>query len=337
MAEHVVIKIDIDADTYEVDRVRAKLEGLRLEAETLDKHMMNLSGHSDELHGRFVELDKELDKKSKDFDHLSGRVDHSRDRFERLTGSLKKNKKELGFFDKVFKETGEFLQKFVKFSLKAFVVNLGLQLAALLAVNLAFKAGAAAAKVWNASLIAGAAAGASALAVLSGVVAAQRQYQAALSASQYGGGLKGATAANTQLRELQQNTKLASLGAEALAGAFASISAHTQMNGVLQRALTAMGDFAVASGDPTKGLQAAGEFLGLLVKKGSLTKEVLDAAAEVGPQFVDSLSDALKNKRIKNDSKSILEGLMGGAFQGDAVGNLDVVSGTLMGGLKYEW
>lgn len=339
MAEHVVIKIDIDADTDAIDRVKRKLLGLKAAAAGLDGDMDGLSDSSNKAGVSLDDVGHSAGKTSTSLNNAG----NSSNKFSKSQGTLAKHlsktKRELNWFDKALGKFGKLLQGVMKFSLKALLVNIAAVTAALLSVGGAFAISRMAVKAWHASLTVAAGVGASFVAVLAGVVAGQRQWNAAMLAYKYttSAGLGAGTAeATAQLRGLTKNIDLAVLGTEALTGAFSAISRNTQVTGAITSAMTAMGDFAAASADPSKSLVAAGDFLGQLVKSGTLTEDIITAAGEVGPEFAKALDDGMKNLNIKT-SEQFMAALMGGELSGAVTGQLDNLNNTLFGTAKRNF
>lgn len=339
MAERVLIKIDINANTKSIEKVKARLLELRAVAESLEDRFDKLSVRASSLSGELDDLDDETKTVTKDTDKMGKSLNNMGRNMDRYEKKMHRAGKSVSKFDKFLQGVGKTLQGIIKFGLKALLVNIVGVTVALLAVSGAFTLGRLAIKGWNATfsgaMKAGSIAAASFLAVLSSVIAGQRQFQSATQSARYGGFATGTKNANVQLRGLEQNTQLAVLGAKALSGAFASISTHTQMTSVLNAALTSMGDFAAASADPTKSLAAAGNFLGLLVKNGKLTQDVLDAAADVGPEFQKAIQDGMAKGLTGSDA--VLKALMAGGYSSAVAGTLGEVNNTLFGTVKRNF
>lgn len=339
MAERVVIKIDVDADTKSIDRVRRKLMELKVEAEALDDEFGGLSKRSKKLQKDLDGVGGSAGKTGNTFRKVSQDADRFGKSSGRVGSGLRRGKKELEGFDKFLKKFGSALQGIVKFGLKALLLNVGALAVSLLAVSGAFTVGRLAVKGWHMALTGAAVAGASFISVLSAIAAGQREYNAALQAYNYKfskGQTAGTQEAMAQMRGLTSNTKLAVLGAEALNGAFAAISRSTQVTGSITAAMQAMGDFAAASADPAKSIVAAGDFLGKLMKGGKITDELITSAADVGPAFAAALEDGMKNMNIKT-ADQFMKALMGGQLSGAVSGQLDAVNETLFGTFKRNF
>lgn len=339
MAEHVVIKIDVNANTDGIEKVRARLAKLQLEAMAMNDKFAKLSGSTDKTDDSFTELEKSVKKTGDSMDDTSKSTKSLGSNIKLVDRHVGKAEKQFSKFDKILQFFGKKMQSVIKFGLKTFVLNLAATGIALAAVGGAFAVARKAVELWNKSFAAamkvGSVAAASFLAVLSSLAAGQRQFAAASLSGSYGGFSKGTQNASTQLRALEKNTQLAILGTEALVGAFNSISKQTQMTSVLNSALTVMGDFAAASADPTKALSAAGDFLGKLTKNGKVTKEVLEAATQVGPEFQKALEDGMK--KGLTSSGDILNALLGGEFSSSVAGTLTESNRTLFGTFKRNF
>jgi hypothetical protein len=319
MAESTVtIKIQVDADTAAIDRVQARLAALSAQAAATNR--------------RLTDMGKTFDNNNKALDKTNDQLDKTDDR-------LKKAGKSADKFKSALTKLGAILKSITGLLMKGFLINLAAVGVAIVSVNAAFAVGAAAVKAYRWSLSALfqvlSGAGASAVAVLSALAAGQREYIAALNASRYGGGASGVANASAQMRGLTANTKLAVLGAEALQGAFVSVSRQTRVTGQITSALTALGDFAASSADPAKSFTAAGEFIGQLVKEGKLTQQIVEAASEIGPEFEKAVKDA--QKRGLTSSDAFLKALIGGELSKDVAGQLDTINNTLFGTAKRNF
>lgn len=344
----VSIKIDIDARTGGIDRVRSQLASLAAEAEAVDQRFGDLSDRSNNLHKTFLDLDKEVRKKEKDFDHMSRSVHdnsnalNNNGRQADTTGQkIERCGKRIKSGDKESKKWAKTLKSILSFGLKALLINLAATAASLVAVNLLFKAGAYIAKGWHAAITgvyeAAAAFGAVAITGFSVFLAGQKEFVAATQASRYSleGQVNGLEMASTALRSLTSNQKLAVLGADALQMAFSSLSAYTPMTGKLTSALEAMGDFAATSGNPKKAFAAAGEFLGQLKKEGKLTDALVKSASDVGPEFAKAAEEAKKAGLTTADS--FINALIKGDLSKSVKGQLDTLNQTLFGMAKSNF
>lgn len=332
MAENVVIKIDVKADTRAIGKVRRELAALAAQAEATDAKFKKMSGSQLSAGKTLGQFGDEADDATTSTNKLSKAVDRTSKPFDRLDRNAKRA-------NKVLRGLASFGSKALSLGFKAFAVSLGLSTAALASVSAAFKIGTWAVKAYQ-SALSGlfqviSVAGAGAVAVLSALAAGQREFAAATVSARYGGGQAGLTAAASQMMSLTSNTKLAVLGAKALQGAFAGVSRNTRMTADIARALTAIGDFSIASGDPEKSFAAAGEFVGQLVKAGKLTDEIAKAAATVSPEFATAVEQA--KKLGLTSSKEILAAFTSGKLSTEVAGSLDTVNRTLFGTAKRNF
>lgn len=323
---NVVIRIDVRANTAEIDRVRRKLATLRLESEALSDEFGDAADAVDDLDDSMASLGGSTSGTGRDFRNLSRDTSRLENRFSKL--------------DKVAQGFGRFLQGAMKVGMKLLLLNTVAVGVALVSVNAAFAVGRFAVQAWHATLTAAAAVGASFVAVLSSIAAGQREYNAALQAYNYRhspGLTAGTQEAMAQLRGLSTNTRLAVLGAESLNGAFAALSRNTQVNGTLQAALTAMGDFAASSADPAKSFVAAGDFLGQLVKTGKIDENIQKLADEVGPKFAEAIASSIASGQT--GATDVLQALIGGDLaKGVGVdGQLSAINNTLFGTVKRNF
>lgn len=222
---------------------------------------------------------------------------------------------------------------------KGFVVALAASSAALLAIKASLVIGRLAIKGYHMALAGLAATAATAAAALSTLAAAQREYAAASMSYRYrqqNMGFSAQMVSGAALRSFTSNAKLALSGQEALVGAFTSISRSTPVTGQLVRATEALGDFVATTGDMAN-IAGAGEFLGALVKAGSLTDEVVSSADKLGPAFQDAMK-ILKDEG-KTSAAAVLDELTSGALavKAGVDGMLTTLNNTLMGTFKRNF
>ena len=329
--ERVVIRIDVNADTRGIDRVRRKLRELAAEAEVLDRRMRRLNGSLDENADAADRVSLSHGKASRSLrDH-----DVAQDRFSKR---LRKSNKDMDFSQKMVNGLSKAFGVTLKFGLIGAAIELAAVGVALASVNGLLGIGAAAVKVYRFAMNGLAAAAAGVVVALSTVAAAQREYNAAINAYNYRSApqLGSSTAqAMSAMRNLSADARLGAFGMQNLNAAFAAVSKNAEMTGGLQNALAGLGNFAVAAGgDIGKNLTAAGEFLGLLQKEGNLTEEVLSAASAVGPQFQKAIEEA--KKKGMTGAAEIITALSSGdlAKQAGVENSLNAVNETLIGRLK---
>jgi hypothetical protein len=329
--ERVVIKIDINADTSAIDRVQRKLRALAAEAELTNQRMRGLNSS---LESNADAADK-VDKAHTGATRSVRSHGSEQDRFSKR---LKRNEKDLDLHQKMVKGLGVALKTGLKFGLIGASIELVAMGAALASVNGLLGLGQAAMKAYRFAMSGVAAGAAAGVIALSTLVAAQREYNGAIAAFQYKSAPqlgKGTAQAMSAMRNLTSDTRLGVFGMQNLNAAFAAVSKNAEMTGGLQNALVGLGDFAVAAGgDIGKNIAAAGEFLGLLQKEGSLTEDVLSSAAKVGPQFAAAVEEA--KKKGLTGASDIISALSSGdlAKQSGLEGALSAVNDTLIGQLK---
>jgi hypothetical protein len=329
--ERVVIKIDINADTSAIDRVQRKLRALAAEAEAVNARLRTLNGSLDDNADAADRVDASHSKAAKSV----GSHGSAHDRFSK---KLNRNVQAMNLHEKMVNGLGKAFGTTLKFGLIGAAVEMAAMGIALSTVNGLLGLGQMAMKTYRFAMQGVAQGAAAAVIALSTVAAAQREYNAATvafsykSAPQLG---KGTSQAMSAMRNLTADTRLGALGMKNLSAAFAAVSKNAEMTGGLQNALVGLGDFAVAAGgDIGKNIAAAGDFLGLLKKEGSLTEDVLSAASKVGPEFQKAIEEAKKKGMTGADQ--IISALSSGdlAKQAGLEGALGAVNDTLIGQLK---
>lgn len=328
--ERVVIRIDINADTRGIDRVRRKLRELAAEAEVLDRRMSRLNGSLDDNADAVNRVSLSHDRAAKSLNTHS----KSTDAFDRR---LKGSRRQLDLGQK----TASAFAKVISTSLKFALIGASIEMVALgvavSTVNGLFAVGQGTIKLYRFAMAGVAYAAAAVTAAVATAAAAQREYNAAIVAYRYKSlpALGSGTAqAMSALRMLATDQQLATFGMQNLNAAFAAVSKNAEFSPMLRNALRGIGDFAVVSGDMGKGLTAAANFIGLLQKSGKLTEEVLSAAAEVGPEFQKSIEEA--QKRGLTSADALMRAMASGELAKGAglEGALQGVNDTLMGQLK---
>ena len=271
---------------------------------------------------------------------LETRTDRLSGSMSKLDGSMKKTSKSAQGFTRdltlMEKVGGKFLKmaRLIMFTVIAIGIEFGISALSIASVNAAFAIGRFAMRVYNYGMqaLAGTIAAVGAAAI--GAAAAFREFQAAQFQFRYkdSASLGSALDQSSQnLRSLYQDATLATFGVQALAGAFAAVSKSTAFTPASKNALKAMADFAQASGDPGKSLQAAASFIGLLQKEKKFTAEAVNAAKQISPEF----DKAFKKGSYKN-MQSFMDDLMSGKLAAEAgvAGQADAISRTLFGQFK---
>jgi hypothetical protein len=288
-----------------------------------------------------VKVDIDIDSDTREIDKTSAalmRMGREADALEKDTDKLDKSNKKLGNQFKVNRKIigkfADYLDKTVAFIFKAFAAQTALAAAGLVAITLAFKVGAYAAKAWQFALTGVAGAMAIVTAAAATGAAAYRQYQGAMAAVNYQAGALG----NKQqmaiggLRSIQSDADLAVFGLKGVSAAFSGITKSASYTGDMSSSLKALGDFAVASGDMEKGMGAAGTFLGQLRKNGKITAEMANSAGDLGSEFEVAIKNA--QKLGATTEQGFLTALKEGKLNKNVTGLLDGVNNTLFGQLK---
>jgi hypothetical protein len=271
------------------------------------------------------------------------------DRSGKLFGKTAKNidftKRSLTAFEKSAVVASKVIGKTFKLAL----MNAGAQMlifgAGISTVNGLFRIGQGAAKLYKFAMSGLAGAFAMAAAGAGVFAAAMREQTAAMSSFQYtsqkqfGPSINQARAA---LSNLERDAKLAVLGTKALTSAFQAASKHSEFTGASQSALKQMANFALASGNPEKAMQAAGDFVGLLEKRKASIAQIQKAMkATMGDDMYKKIQQA--NAKAKKEDKvnlgsvkGIREAVMSGklAKMAGVENMLDTMNGTLIGQLK---
>lgn len=328
--ERVVIRIDVNADTTGIDRVRRKLRELAAEAEVLDRRMNRVNDRfeanadaTDRLTASHTRASTALKDHDRNQDRFGNRLNKTA---RRLTTAQRAT----GIFAKVLGTT-------LKIALIGATIEMVALGAAVATVNGLFSIGQGAVKLYRFAMAGVAYAAAAVTAAVATAAAAQREYNAAMVAYRYKStpALGSGTAqAMSALRMLTSDQQLATFGMQNLNAAFAAVSKNAEFSPAMNRALRGVADFAVVSGDMGKGLTAVGNFIGLLQKSGTLTEDVLKAAAEVGPEFQKSVEEAQKRGLTSADQlmRAMASGDLSRAAGVD--GALAGVNDTLIGQLK---
>jgi len=271
------------------------------------------------------------------------------DRSGKLFGKTAKNidftKRSLTAFEK----TAVVASKAIGMTFKAALMNAGAQLvifgAGIATVNGLFRVGQAASKLYKFAMSGLAGAFAMAAAGAGVFAAAMRENTAAMASFQYttqkqfGPSINQARVA---LSNLERDAKLAVLGTKALTSAFQAASKHSEFTGASQSALKQMANFALASGNPEKAMQAAGDFVGLLEKRKASISQIQKAMkATMGDDMYKKIQAA--NAKAKKEDKvnlgsvkAIREAVMSGklAKMAGVQDMLETMNGTLIGQLK---
>jgi hypothetical protein len=326
--ESVHVHIRITSDKRQIAETRRELERLAAAGRKTDSDFGDLNDTLDDHNDRHTKLQRNSRSTSS---ALSGNGSAA----SNLGNRLKKTGKDMDFLDKSRKMLSKGLSSGLKLALKGAAIEMVALGLAISTVNGLFNIGSFAMKGYKLAMGGLAYAAAAGIAALATFAAAQREYNASLTAFQYksmpalGKGINQSMAA---LRNLSTDSRVAVFGMQNLNAAFAAVSKNTELTKPIQDALAGIGDFAVAAGgDIGKNFAQAAEFVGLLKKEGSLTADVLSAASKIGPQFEKALKES-----GKTGADEILALMSSGALAEKAgvKGALQDVNNTLMGQFK---
>lgn len=316
--ENVTIRIKINANTSEIDRVRAKLAKLCAEAKGCEDT----------------------------FNRLGESVDRSRDSLDEMGDSAReagndsrRSSKDHNTLKKSVKETGEAAQKLsqiLRTSYKFAFIGAAIESAALglalSSVNGLLATGRFLVKSYHVAMSAMAKAAAGAAAALATVAAAQRQFIAATGSGRYGGSFEASSRA---LRTMQSDSRLAAVGLKGLSSAFAAASKNAKVTGATTSGIAGLMDFAYLSGDAEKGIVSIANLVSLLQSgKGAGSQALLDAAKEIGPEFEKQYKEVIKGGKVTSDE--LIRMFSSGQFSkmANVAGTADNVNRSLMGQLK---
>ena len=309
--ENVTIKIDTKADTRAIDRVRRKLAALSAQQSVLGQRIKDTAGNYKLLN---------MATRSMDLNNAATR----------------KAEKGLKKFSILGGKTANIFGTIYKFAMIGSALETAGLALALSSVNGFLITGRVLARGWSATINGLGVAAANATAAVGVLVAvftaAMRQYSAAQASFAYGGDF---TASSSALRQMQTDSQLAVFGLQSVTAAFAAASRNTKVTSTTVKAIGGLSDFAVASGDMEKGLNAAAEIVSLLESgKSAGDLKVLDAAMQLGPVFEDAYKKATASGT--KSSQEILKMFSTGELASAAgiAGTADNVRRSLMGQLK---
>lgn len=316
--ENVNIRIKINANTAEIDRVRAKLARLCAEAKACEDTFNRLGKNSD------------LAKES-----LDDLGDSARE-----TGSdMRESRKETDATSKSIRNVGrsaDGLAKILKTTYKFAFIGAGIETAALAlalsSVNGLLATGKFLAKSYQVAMSAMAKAAAGAAAALATVAAAQRQYIAATGSGRYGGSFAESSRA---LRTMQGDARLAAVGLKGLSSAYAAASKNAKVTGVTTSGIAGLMDFAYLSGDAEKGIAAVANLISLLQSgKAAGSQDLLAAAQDIGPEFEKQYKEVIKGGKVTSDE--LIRMFSSGEFskRANVAGTAANVNASLVGQLK---
>ena len=318
--ERVVIKIEVKSDDKDIDRTRRKLERLA-GARDRDRKSEGLASR-----GRSTKLKKELADEASKFNNVS-----------RLY------KKRFDSYDKMIRNTGMGMMKFLAMTAKAVTVSMAAMGAAMVGIHVAFAAGQLIMKAYN-GVMKMAAAGMAGLMIAAGTAAAaMREQQAAMYAFSGKGQAKEFGSAinqtRVQMRALTMDASLASVGVDNLTAAYAEVvKTGGRFTAASKASLKGLMDFASAGMDMKEGTKQAGALIATLQDTKKSYGDVVSAGKKFSPQLKKALEEFEKGKGAKTKaglSAAIKSGEL--AKLGGVEGQFGAVSGTLMNTLKGEF
>ena len=251
-----------------------------------------------------------------------------------LTDQTRIHRKHFDGVDKMVKAAGGMIHKGIAMSAKFATIQVAALGAALLAVHAAFVVGQAAMKAWNWLMKAGAGAIGALATAASIAAAAMREHQAAMYAykgTNMGEFGKGLNQVRVQMRMMQTDSQLATIGAEGLNAALAEIYKTSTYDGGSQKMLKSLMDFGSAGQDVAKGAAAAGKLIATIQDPKADFSKMKAAAKELGPAMEKALTDM--NITTKEGLvNAINDGSLAAA--GGVEGQFNAVSGTLLSRFK---
>ena len=251
-----------------------------------------------------------------------------------LTDQTRIHRKHFDGIDKMVKASGGMIHKGIAMSAKFATIQVAALGAALLAVHAAFVVGQAAMKAWNWLMKAGAGAIGALATAASIAAAAMREHQAAMYAykgTNMGEFGKGLNQVRVQMRMMQTDSQLATIGAEGLNAALAEIYKTSTYDAGSQKMLKSLMDFGAAGQDVAKGAVAAGKLIATIQNPKANIAAMKKAADELGPAMTKAWSD-LNITTKEGLVNAINDGSL--ALAGGVTGQFDAVSGTLMSRFK---
>jgi len=251
-----------------------------------------------------------------------------------LTDQTRIHKKHFDNVDKMVKAAGGMIHKGIGMAAKFATLQVGALGAALMVVHAAFIAGQVAMKAWNWLMKAGAGAIGALATAASIAAAAMREHQAAMYAykgTNMGEFGKGINQVRVQMRMMQTDSQLATVGAEGLNAALAEIYKTGNYNGGTQKMLKSLMDFGSAGQDVAKGAAAAGKLIATMQDPKANFSQMKEAAKALGPAMEQALTK-LNITTKEGLAKAISDGSLAAA--GGVTGQFDAVSGTLFSKFK---
>ena len=311
---------------------------------TIDVDVKNLA-RLQELSAALEEVGLASELNAEKFEGLTGAMGRLTGAQKGSSQSSKKLYEQVTLLDKV---TGAFAKQARKmmFGVIAMSVEFAASAVALASVNAAFVIGKLAVKGYHLVMqgLSGALAAVGAAAVAA--AAAFSEFQTAQFAFRYQSDnvTSSLDKSSIAMRSLYKDTQLNIFGFKALSAAFAAVSKNTKFTGESQKMLQAFADFAASSGDPTKGLQAAANAVGLIQKKQVgiyknskyMSQEAINAIKQINPALADLYKTGAGTTGAMGNKEKFIEMLMSGelAEKAGVSGAAQNLAGTLFAQFK---
>lgn len=328
------IRINVDADTAAIARVKAELEAL---CRSVDDCSKTSDKHSSSLKSLAGAEDDVADAATKATKATTGNSRSNNNNTKSLRGMLSTKYQLLDITKKLFHG----IEKLGKLAFKGMAIQ-ALAAAGTLALStLMFKSGARVAKIYQGALnmlSGGLLAAAAAAAVF---LAAQQQINSAKYAGLYAdsGTLEGTdkiTEASGAMKMFTQDSQLAIIGAKGLTAAFGTLSKQKPVTGETIGVFKSLSDYTASNGgDLEKQSDSLAKFLAAYQKAGVVNDSVTTAAKELGPEFEKILKESgkLGIKTYADFAKAAQKGELGETFA-KYRGGLQGLNSTLVGTLK---
>jgi hypothetical protein len=333
-AERVVITIDVNADTAQIEAMRQALRRLAGDMSDLNDENERHRDTSRQVHEENTRTNRDNDSVSRSIRRTANSTKLLKGRYAGLLKQTFAFRKDIGTMISAF---GGLIGMVNKLSL----IELPLLGAAMAANALLFRSGAGFVNLYRAAMSSLAYAFTAAIVALSTFLAAQKQFTSAMSAPAYFEGAQNTTdrfiAASQAMGMFTNRASLAVVGAKSLTAAFQTLSKEKPVTGQTTAAFEGLMNIVAGSGgDISKGGEKLAEFLAKVQKKG--LGGASEEAKALGPDFEKILKEA-KELGIKTQEeffKAAAEGNLGKTFQEKYAGQLDALNNTLIGRFKTE-
>lgn len=333
MAEQVTIKINVNADTAVIERLRAQLKSLCREA--------------DDCSDTFDKYSKGLDSTSTNQKKLTETTEGHSKAVKRLSGSQKANNKDNdSFIKKLFSMDGAGkkllggLAKLAMFGFKYVAIEAAAAALVIASSAILFKSGAFLAKAYQIGLAGVGLALTALVAAGSAFLAVQQQFASVQFAPMFQAGLVNTSdkflSADLAMRSFVGSASLSVFGTKALTASFAELAKNIDPSklGEATGAMRQMGNVAAGmGGDIGANFGEVSKFVAGFAKEGKLTDAVKKQGEGLSPIFKKVIGES-----VKAGNTTYTEFMSGLAtnktFQDAYAGQLDAVNNTVMGKFK---